>query len=788
MGSGGITDPSTQYVNDTSDFSYAQDPEMEPVQPIPPEEALVDELASFLDVLARKTGIRMTNQLLRFFHSTDFQLNIFRDKIKSVSDCRKLVARNCGKMFRNSGFKETPVDTTWSDGTSGRTTMYMRDPLDLLKEQISVLEDRDGFTFRPVPKPRRADGTTYQSTPMETDHFHDVYNSVRRRVFSTADAKVIWNEDSPSTPRSFVGYLQLFSDKTATTLTSSAFVAYPLHAVLLNTTPEEREWLINNGYTIIGFLPVSISDFQSGPGDVETAEKDLVNDVSIIEPLDDDVRLTSTSEGREQNMLVLHNALKTALRALEGVTTTGFLVTSRKLGTWRCFPAVVSYCADIPEAKNLTTVKHGLAVTRPFHRCLGTLSDFKNCTTPVLRHRGHTADVRRIVGECSMKVQSLETTRQVHQVRVHKKMIEDALKSYSLAIWESSLESMSLADKSISPDLYSIFTFEPLHNLFLGVSKLLKVCMIQYMSSAELYTKNPGRGKRPRLFSSIRTSVLRGCNTVLAEFQKYYVMPGVKVDFSKHEGSSQLNGIFVQDGLRGMLEGKDYRTLDMFFPFIFGYVDSWLGYAEDAPLTKIHVMYTDLVNRLMSNNNGNGWSTGELQDLRSAVHLFKEHVWTLFGPHCDRGLNTLKFHLLDHLVDDLERFGTIHVLNASPYEHFNLIVKQSYAGTSKRLQTRERDTIQNLDTDLKRQKLTSIQPVPRTVGVTQRHGLVRIGERINFQLLLQMERKDIDSDICDNTFLPRLAASFTSDAFPKLLQLVQEELTGMDPPSHPING
>ena len=70
------------------------------------------------------------------------------------------------------------MEPTWSDGTMGRTTRYMRDPLYALKQQISALEEDDGFTLRPVPKPQRPDGTTYQSTPMETSHFHNVYSSL----------------------------------------------------------------------------------------------------------------------------------------------------------------------------------------------------------------------------------------------------------------------------------------------------------------------------------------------------------------------------------------------------------------------------------------------------------------------------------------------------------------------------------------------------------------------------------------------------------------------------------
>lgn len=44
----------------------------------------------------------------------------------------------------------------------------------------------------------------------------------------------------------------------------------------------------------------------------------------------------------------------------------------------------------------------------------------------------------------------------------------------------------------------------------------------------------------------------------------------MKVDFSKYEGSSQLNGIFLPAGLRGMLEAKDYRYWTSYFHFFSG--------------------------------------------------------------------------------------------------------------------------------------------------------------------------------------------------------------------------
>lgn len=57
----------------------------------------------------------------------------------------------------------------------------------------------------------------------------------------------------------------------------------------------------------------------------------------------------------------------------------------------------------------------------------------------------------------------------------------------------------------------------------------------------------------------------------------------------------------------------------------------------------------------------------------------------MFGPRCENGLNALNFHLLDNLLDEIERFETVSAMSASAYEHFNFIVKEGYSSTLKRL-------------------------------------------------------------------------------------------------------
>lgn len=87
------------------------------------------------------------------------------------------------------------------------------------------------------------------------------------------------------------------------------------------------------------------------------------------------------------------------------------------------------------------------------------------------------------------------------------------------------------------------------------------------------------------------------------------------------------------------------------------------------------------------------------------MHNFKKAVQKFLVPFSEGELNTLKLHLLDHFLNELKRFGTIQFLRDSPYEYFNFIVKQAYVSTSKCLQTRTKDNVTVLDTNLKTKKV-----------------------------------------------------------------------------------
>lgn len=52
--------------------------------------------------------------------------------------------------------------------------------------------------------------------------------------------------------------VQVYSSKATTILKGNTTVAYPVHILLLRFTKDFQSFLIDNWYTIIGLLPVSV--------------------------------------------------------------------------------------------------------------------------------------------------------------------------------------------------------------------------------------------------------------------------------------------------------------------------------------------------------------------------------------------------------------------------------------------------------------------------------------------------------------------------------------------------
>lgn len=63
-----------------------------------------------------------------------------------------------------------------------------------------------------------------------------------------------------------------------------------------------------------------------------------------------------------------------------------------------------------------------------------------------------------------------------------------------MAEWQSFLEDTCVGYGVVAKDLYSLFTFEPGHILYLEVLRLLKLLLVHHLSSKEICSQPWGSG------------------------------------------------------------------------------------------------------------------------------------------------------------------------------------------------------------------------------------------------------------------------------------------------------
>lgn len=93
---------------------------------------------------------------------------------------------------------------------------------------------------------------------MTTTFFNRCYEEAGK-VMGSFDSRAVWSERRNGIRELFVGFVQIFSEKTLTTLKITELVAYPVHAMLLNVSRRKSHWVTDNGHTLVGFLLVCCS-------------------------------------------------------------------------------------------------------------------------------------------------------------------------------------------------------------------------------------------------------------------------------------------------------------------------------------------------------------------------------------------------------------------------------------------------------------------------------------------------------------------------------------------------
>lgn len=82
----------------------------------------------------------MENKRTRLFDNHHLNLSLFSETQRRISECRKVATKKSRDIFLNTSFEETDINTALSNGTKGRTNMYLRDELGVRKYKLTVLD------------------------------------------------------------------------------------------------------------------------------------------------------------------------------------------------------------------------------------------------------------------------------------------------------------------------------------------------------------------------------------------------------------------------------------------------------------------------------------------------------------------------------------------------------------------------------------------------------------------------------------------------------------------------
>ena len=180
--------------------------------------------------------------------SPSFNKSDFRLKCKRNMDCIEEQNVQSEKHLRVLGFEKVEV---LDPETKSRCHLYVRSPITVLQEQISHAKSPSMiFNREDCPSAEQ------YSHPMTADLGLQAVNEVQNEIMNHKGNDLIWHCRDTSLEISFVGLVQLYSDKSQNSLKASSFQFYPLNITLLNFSDEHRKKCIVEGKTFRAFLPV----------------------------------------------------------------------------------------------------------------------------------------------------------------------------------------------------------------------------------------------------------------------------------------------------------------------------------------------------------------------------------------------------------------------------------------------------------------------------------------------------------------------------------------------------
>lgn len=252
--------------------------------------------------VSRVGNKKLAEEVLRFLRSTRLRPENYQKILQNIPSCEKNIADRVGGKCKALQIRLGNVTCVTRSGLIENHLFNYRDTRDLIQKQLCFARDHQ-VILRPCMEQSAIPHA------LQTRFCNDVYGSVRNYVQRSAIRTAFWNDCSNWENPSFVGMVQVYTDKTATTFKSNAIVPYPVHVVLLNFIPSFRRFLIDNGYTFAGLLPVCTSTDEHEEREEQMVEHKIGKDRTVV-PLSDALPARMIRDARTMKLQVLHDAMR----------------------------------------------------------------------------------------------------------------------------------------------------------------------------------------------------------------------------------------------------------------------------------------------------------------------------------------------------------------------------------------------------------------------------------------------------------------------------------------------
>ncbi len=433
---------------------------------------------------------------------------------------------------------------------------YSYDSMKVLQRQMGMINRKEMFVGEPGEE-------GLENHPLMSYECQEAFACIKKEVENHSNESVFWL-GPPSIRKSTVSFLQIYSDKTCTSLNHAGATFYPIHLNQLNYSCRQRERIVRSGQSILGLLPVDIFERAIVGGELKWVPCQTLS--------------------RIDRLKLMHKAINEMMQSTRKNAMSGIDVETLDSIPLRLHCCIAQYVCDIPETKDMLGVKYGHSTNLPCFRCIIPYDKLSN----------HGRYAQREWKTAKRLLDTIEDDVMDISEKKRAKLDMDELSLHPIRPLFHNYPFVGLTEHL---SIYKIFSVEPMHVLHLGVSKLIKQTTCSRLKSTEL--TSCAIGKTTKTFSYIRKSILRQLNAFLDSVSTN--TDGIRV-FGKLRssgGKTGLNGLFKEEGLSGMVEASLMEKVDKVSPFMGALIDRACGEHTHCPLTKIYTQYKNISDKVV---------------------------------------------------------------------------------------------------------------------------------------------------------------------------------------------